>query len=214
MQGYHGALLGCNTGWDRYLDDHLGVWCEAPFKLDSAGPKLCEAGVGFHAHSGSGGSRVGSLWTAGAGNVAVELRGEFDYRFFNESALGMLDYCAKDSSGHCEPGRGARARAARVSSGEFVVPVSTTSALYDTPSPTTRARRPRRAARGRASRASRASAPSSEIGSGVRPAPISCSSSPMPTRPPKPRPAPPPPPPPSPSSSSSSSSSSSVFTSR
>ena len=105
VQGYHGALLGCNTGWDRYLDDHLGVWCEAPFKLDSAGPKLCEAGVGFHAHSGSGGSRVGSLWTAGAGNVAVELRGEFDYRFFNESALGMLDYCAKDSSGHCEPGR-------------------------------------------------------------------------------------------------------------
>ena len=71
--------------------------------LDAIGPKLCEAGVGFHAHSGTG--RVGSIWSAGAGALAVELRGEFDYRFFNESRLDLLDYCAKDSSGRCDPDR-------------------------------------------------------------------------------------------------------------
>ena len=66
---------------------------------------MCEAAVGFHAHSGGSSSKVGSMWTAGAGGIAVELRGEFDYKFFNESRLDLLDYCARDSSGRCTPDR-------------------------------------------------------------------------------------------------------------
>ena len=41
-------------GWDRYLDFHMGVWCSRPEYLDRIGPKLCETGVGFHTHRGSG----------------------------------------------------------------------------------------------------------------------------------------------------------------
>ena len=70
---YHSALLGCNTGWDRYLDHHLGVWCEEPAKLDKIAPKMCEAGVGFHAHSGTG--NVGSIWSSGVGGLAIEFHG-------------------------------------------------------------------------------------------------------------------------------------------
>ena len=67
------ALLGCNTGWSRYLDWHLGVYCEAPQSLDKIGPKLCVAGHGFHAHISSPNKRIstaGSIWSDGVGGSA------------------------------------------------------------------------------------------------------------------------------------------------
>ncbi len=134
VQGYHSAMLGCNSGWDRHLDNRafpraraplfatpraralspdtgarararadLGVWCEQPAKLDRIAPKMCAAGVGFHAHSGSG--AIGSIWSAGVGGVAIEFRGKYTYEFFNKSALGLLNYCTTDSNGKCDPNR-------------------------------------------------------------------------------------------------------------
>ena len=103
VQGYHSAMLGCNSGWDRHLDNHLGVWCEQPAKLDRIAPKMCAAGVGFHAHAGTG--AIGSIWSAGVGGVAIEFRGKYTYEFFNKSALGLLNYCTTDSNGKCDPNR-------------------------------------------------------------------------------------------------------------
>lgn len=95
----HRENLGCNKGWDRFLDMHIGMWCQDPAKLDKIGPKMCEAGAGFHAHSAVG--HLGSIWAAGAGGLGVEFHGAFDYTFFNQSDLDALDYCSKSSSGIC-----------------------------------------------------------------------------------------------------------------
>ena len=86
-------------GWDRYLDFHMGVWCSRPEYLDRIGPKLCETGVGFHTHRGSG--DIGSIWSAGVGSMGVEFHGSFDGTFFNESDLTSIDYCTSDSTGTC-----------------------------------------------------------------------------------------------------------------
>lgn len=100
VDGVHKANLGCNEGWDRYLDNHLGVWCSRPEFLDRIGPKMCETGVGFHAHRGSD-DFIGSIWSAGVGSLGVEFHGSFDGSFFNRSELSVIDYCAKTSTGSC-----------------------------------------------------------------------------------------------------------------
>ena len=99
----NGELLGCNTGWSRYLDWHLGVYCDAATSLDAIGPKLCEAGVGYHAHISSmaASSKWGSIWTGGVGGWGVEFHMKFDFSFFNQSRLDLLDYCEESSSGIC-----------------------------------------------------------------------------------------------------------------
>ena len=101
-------LLGCNSGWSRYLDWHIGVWCAAPETLDAIGPKLCEAGSGagggFHAHISSPNKRVssaGSIWAAGVGGLGVEFHMNFDWQFFNESIVSLLDYCSDSSRVIC-----------------------------------------------------------------------------------------------------------------
>ena len=99
VSGVHLANLGCNKGWDRFLDMHVGLWCEDPAKLDRIGPKMCEAREGFHAHTADG--HLGSIWAAGAGALGVEFHGAFDYSFFNKSRLDALNYCSKTSSGIC-----------------------------------------------------------------------------------------------------------------
>jgi hypothetical protein len=104
VEGVHQALTGCNTGWDRYLDSHLGVWCTKPRYLDNIAPKLCRNDVGYHAHVGGnskGAGVEGSLWTAGVAGLGVEFHGYFNGKFFNESALTDLDYCTKSSTGDC-----------------------------------------------------------------------------------------------------------------
>jgi hypothetical protein len=104
VEGVHQALTGCNTGWDRYLDSHLGVWCTKPRYLDNIAPKLCRSDVGYHAHAGDnskGAGVEGSLWTAGVAGLGVEFHGYFNGKFFNESALTDLDYCTKSSTGDC-----------------------------------------------------------------------------------------------------------------
>ena len=77
----------------------MGVWCSRPEYLDRIGPKLCETGVGFHTHRGSG--DIGSIWSAGVGSMGVEFHGSFDGTFFNESDLTPIDYCTSDSTGTC-----------------------------------------------------------------------------------------------------------------
>ena len=97
-------LLGCNSGWSRYLDWHLGVACDSPQSLDKIGPKLCVDGSGFHGHVSSANKKVsseGSLWAAGVGGLGVEFHMDFTWEFFNESRMVLLDYCSGTSRGIC-----------------------------------------------------------------------------------------------------------------
>ena len=70
--------------------------CDAATSLDAIGPKLCEAGVGYHAHISSmaASSKWGSIWTGGVGGWGVEFHMKFDFSFFNQSRLDLLD-CAR-----------------------------------------------------------------------------------------------------------------------
>ena len=67
-------LLGCNSGWSRYLDWHLGVACDSPQSLDKIGPKLCVDGSGFHGHVSSANKKVSSEGSLCAGAGADSTR--------------------------------------------------------------------------------------------------------------------------------------------
>ena len=94
----HARYLECGSGWDRYLDWHVGVMVGASRALDAVADGLCAAGAGFTAHRGSEASDQGSVWSAGVGALAVEFHGDFDYSYFDEADLDTLDYCSADSS--------------------------------------------------------------------------------------------------------------------
>ena len=100
---YNAGFLGCNSGWSRYLDWHIAVWCADSVTLDEIGPKLCAAGAGFHAHASSQNpaSKQGSIWTGGVGGLGVEFHMKFDWTFFNHNYSTLLDYCSADSTGIC-----------------------------------------------------------------------------------------------------------------
>ena len=101
----HKALVGCQRGWDRYLDAHLGVMVDS--SLDLAGSRLCAAGVGFHAHPDSGNAYHGSVWTAGTQQgLGLELQGLIDYSYYNASELGAMNYCSPTTEGRCYAGSG------------------------------------------------------------------------------------------------------------
>ena len=44
---------------------------------------------------------LGSIWTGGVGGWGVEFHMKFDFSFFNQSRLDLLDYCEESSSGIC-----------------------------------------------------------------------------------------------------------------
>ena len=79
---------------------------DRPETLDRVGPKLCAAGSGFHAHASErtlvgGASSEGSIWAAGVGGLGVEFHADFDWSFFDEDRVSMLDYCSVSSKGRC-----------------------------------------------------------------------------------------------------------------
>ena len=46
-------------------------------------------------------SSAGSIWAAGVGGLGVEFHMNFDWQFFNESIVSLLDYCSGSSRGIC-----------------------------------------------------------------------------------------------------------------
>ncbi|KAH8068932.1 hypothetical protein JL720_12140 [Aureococcus anophagefferens] len=92
-------LIACNTGYARYVDNHIGVSLGGPdsLSLDANAESLCRNDVGFH--NGNDSYDWGSNWCRGASGLGVEFQGNFDWTFFHPELVDPLDYCAKLGSG-------------------------------------------------------------------------------------------------------------------
>jgi hypothetical protein len=43
----------------------------------------------------------GSIWAAGTGALGVEFHADFDWSFFEQGRMTLLDYCSASSRGEC-----------------------------------------------------------------------------------------------------------------
>ena len=92
------GLMGCNQGYSRFIDWHIGIsidpWISGRgTSLDLNAEFLCEAGIGFH----NGGtlkndSGIGSNWARGYAGVGVEFMGQYDGSVFHNAS--QFDYCS------------------------------------------------------------------------------------------------------------------------
>lgn len=89
-------------GWDRYLDNHFGLYQESGAHLDALFPKVTEKKLAWHAHVGVKGHTIGSIWTSGLEAQGIEFHGNFTSKWAD--MLDELDYCSIDSSRHDIPG--------------------------------------------------------------------------------------------------------------
>ena len=92
------ALLGCNRGYSRWADWHLGTFMRGPgASLDVNARYLCERRIGFH--NGGLVRSGGSNWARGAAGVGVEFAGHFDGTWFNQSDVSQINYCSASGFG-------------------------------------------------------------------------------------------------------------------
>ena len=82
VQSVHDKRLGTQRGWDRWLDNHLGLMYQG-VHLDDIAPTLVENGVGFRAYRDTykmdsaceasiNEAFCGSLWCGGHSGLGVE----------------------------------------------------------------------------------------------------------------------------------------------
>ena len=93
----HGKLMGEDSGWDRFIDNHVGLYVGDYVALDAWKATLDAAGVPYMPHVAGSFTDdapqadqvvAGSIWTAGIGGLAIELNGYFDFsEFTNASAF-------------------------------------------------------------------------------------------------------------------------------
>ena len=93
----HGKLMGEDSGWDRFVDNHVGLYVGDYVALDAWKATLDAAGVPYMPHVAGSFTDdapqadqvvAGSIWTAGIGGLAIELNGYFDFsEFTNASAF-------------------------------------------------------------------------------------------------------------------------------
>jgi hypothetical protein len=117
IEGTHANWLGTQKGWDRFMDNHIGLVFKNEF-IDALAPKLVQNSVRFHAHQPSAGlseddpvcslyptivDQCGSIWTEGVSGLGIEMHGLFDYSFFEGDFYpSSLDFCHVSSSGDDE----------------------------------------------------------------------------------------------------------------
>ena len=88
VEGVHQAYLGFERGWDRWIDNHVGLAVDAELglgHLDHIGRDLAAAGVRFHAHVDDADTDQGSIWTQGVVGLGFEIHGSFDWSWFNRT---------------------------------------------------------------------------------------------------------------------------------
>lgn len=96
VEGVHDEFLGTQAGWDRWVDNHVGLELDSNYGqgyLDHVGRALASNGVKFHAHvtfrNDSAAGASGSIWTQGVGGLAMEIHGAFDWSWFNASDMAV-----------------------------------------------------------------------------------------------------------------------------
>lgn len=115
VAGVHERMLGVNTGWDRYIDRHVGFVVNARDgfgSLDTVVEHLIDDGIGFHAHDDSIVNNIeyGSAWTSLAyGGLGVEIFAKTNGTYFNKTGslsnatlpqttgLYPLNFCSSSS---------------------------------------------------------------------------------------------------------------------
>lgn len=80
-------------GWDRYLDNHVGLYYKDSYVEDVLYGLQKKMNVSYHAHKISD-SREGSIWTGGFSGQGFEFRGAFSPRYVEENGLSTFDYCS------------------------------------------------------------------------------------------------------------------------
>jgi hypothetical protein len=93
------ALMGCNKGYSRFVDWHIGIFMDGDgTSIDANGEWLCQHRVGFHnggtinIKSSSSIWGWGSNWARGAAGMGIEFWGAYDGSIFNN--VTQLDYCS------------------------------------------------------------------------------------------------------------------------
>lgn len=113
----HREYLGTQTGWDRFLDAHIGLVYVKEY-VDTLAPALAEGGIGFHAHADVYSSdpvcdtkpgieaACGSIWTEGVSGLGIEMHSFFDYSWFNgDYTPEYIEFCSlssDDGPGHLD----------------------------------------------------------------------------------------------------------------
>ena len=101
VKDVHARWTGQNRGWDRWLDNHLGLEVSGDAgRLDRYVALLDARNISFRAkmggvQSGSWNNTHGSLWTAGSGAQGVELHGTFDWSVLDANSTVGMDYCPR-----------------------------------------------------------------------------------------------------------------------
>lgn len=113
VQAVHNDMLGTQSGWDRWLDNHIGLMYQG-VHLDDVAPTLVQNGVGFRAYrdvykmdstceASINRAFCGSLWCGGHSALGVEFHSFFDKdrKFFNGNfAPTYMNFCdAKTNTG-------------------------------------------------------------------------------------------------------------------
>ena len=97
-------ILGTQSGWDRFIDSHVGLVYRRTW-LDDYAPAMADGGVGFHAYLDAWESdsiclshskmeeSCGSIWTEGVSGFGMEMHAFFDYSWFKDDKDPELLYC-------------------------------------------------------------------------------------------------------------------------
>ena len=107
VEAVHERYVGEQAGWDRWLDNHIGLEIDNEAGLgflDHVGAQLERNGVKFHAHTTQRDDTTvgaaGSIWTQGVAGLGLEIHGAFDWSWFNQSgphALHGMSMCGHNS---------------------------------------------------------------------------------------------------------------------
>ena len=107
VEAVHERYVGEQRGWDRWLDNHIGLEIDNEAGLgflDHVGAQLERNGVKFHAHTTQRDDTTvgaaGSIWTQGVAGLGLEIHGAFDWSWFNQSgqhALHGMSMCDHNS---------------------------------------------------------------------------------------------------------------------
>ena len=103
VEQVHKTHMGAQSGWDRFIDSHVGLVYRQTW-LDDYAPAMADGGVGFHAYLDAWESdsiclshskmeeSCGSIWTEGVSGFGMEMHAFFDYSWFKDDKDPELLY--------------------------------------------------------------------------------------------------------------------------
>ena len=97
VKSTHKEYMGFGRGWDRYIDNHLGITASGA-SLDRVADTLYNDGVPYHFHPDCEDCEGGSIWGAAPGALAMELQGDVDSSS-DMRKMSLIDYCSPNSNG-------------------------------------------------------------------------------------------------------------------